>query len=143
MSSSAAGGETDAEHLECDHRHAGNADSDGLLSSGGAQLDVLRLAPAGLAAQVAGARVEVPDSTGSQSLFLHVIGAGGAVSAATRSDAAGQTGAQMTFADGRSALVRFSDAGTGGSLELRDAGGGILFGGALPAGVTPPPLFVD
>jgi hypothetical protein len=92
---------------------------------------------------VAGARAEAADTAGTQSLFLHVLGAGGAVATAVRADAAGQTGAQVTLADGRTALVRFSDAGTGGTLELRDAGGALLRSGPLATGVTPPPLFAE
>jgi len=92
---------------------------------------------------VAGARVEAADSAGTESRFLHVLGAGGAVAAAVRSDAPGQTGALVTLADGRSALVRFSDAGTGGTLELRDAGGALLRSGPLATTVTAPPLFAE
>lgn len=95
------------------------------------RLDVQRLASAGLTAVlVAGSRVETPHSAGNQSLFLHVLGANGALGAAARSDGSGQTGAQVSLADGR-------------TLELRAANGDVQFNAVLPATVSPPPLFVD
>jgi hypothetical protein len=119
------------------------------LTRGANRLDVTRLAPAGLGTQVlswpavdgdmnAGARVDVADSSGDTSVFLHVLGTNGDVASAVRSDAAGQTGVRITFADGRTALVRFSTEGTGGSLELRNSGGGAISVGALPTTVQPP-----
>ncbi len=114
--------------------------------SGGNRLDVYRLAPTGLTSQVVSGfspRVEVSDSAGSQSLFLHVIDTNGGVATAARSDAAGQTGVQITFADGRSALVRFSNTGLGGTLDLRASGGAVLYNAALPTTVTAPPIFVN
>lgn len=111
---------------------------------GANRLDVQRLTPAGLTSQlVGGSRVETAHSAGNQSLFLHVLGVNGAVSTTARSDASGQTGAQVTLADGRTLTVRFSNAGTGGTLDLRAANGAGLFNAALPITVTVPPLFVD
>lgn len=115
--------------------------------SGANRLDVFRLSPTGLSATTTvvdgGTRIDLADSAGTQSLFLHVIDTNGAVSTAVRSDAAGQTGVQITFADGRSALVRFSNTSLGGTLDLRAPGGAVLFNAALPTTVTPPPVFVN
>ena len=118
------------------------------------RLDVFRIAPAGLATTVrnwpelrkgmrGGVRVEVADANGTASMFLHVLSANGAVASATRADAPGQTGAQIKFADGRVATVRFSTQGSGGTLELRAADQAVLVGGALPTSVKAPPLFVN
>ncbi len=120
--------------------------------SGANRLDVRRLSPAGLTSQVvawttagmrSGARVDVAHAQGTSSRFLHVLSANGAVASATRSDAAGTIGAQVGLADGRSVLVRFSDAGSGGTLEVRRADNSVQFTGALPTTVTPPPLFAN
>ena len=130
-----------------------NGDSLSLVR-GANRLDITRLSPAGLTTQVtswptlnadirSGVRVDVADVAAGTSLFLHVLGTNRAVAQAVRSDAAGQTGAQITLADGRSALVRFSTAGTGGSLELRAAGGAVITTGALPSGVAALPLFAN
>ena len=47
------------------------------------------------------------------------------------------------MSDGRTATVRFSTAGTGGTLEIRDAAGTVLTTGALPTTVQAPALFVN
>lgn len=113
------------------------------LQRGSARLDAWRLAPDGLATQwVDGARAEVADATGSDSQFLHVIGLGGAVTSAVRSDAAGLIGTRITWADGRVAELRFSAAGTGGSLRLLAADGATLRTEALATTVVTPPWFV-
>ena len=87
--------------------------------------------------------MDVPDAGSGASVFLHVFSLNGAVASASRADAPGQTGVQLKLADGRSATLRFSTQGSGASLELRGADQSPLFGGPLPAGVTPPPLFVN
>ena len=110
-------------------------------TSGANSLNVRRLAPTGLTTQWVSNRVEVGDSAGTQSLFLNVLGTNGSVSAATRSDASGQTGASVTLADGRQVTVRFANAARGGSLELRSAGGTVLRSGSFGTTVTAPPLF--
>lgn len=146
----------------------------------GGQMDVYRLAPAGLSYQSIQPyhwnadidppanvfnedgdrilygeeprRIDVTDTAGTQSNFLHVIstsatGASGAISNVTRSDATGQTGAQFTLADGRVVTVRFnnatsaSKAANGGTLEIRNAAGAVLVTGALPTTVVVPPVF--
>lgn len=119
----------------------------------GHQLDVYRLAPAGLSTEVftatvvgedvAGKRLETADSSGSQSLFLHVLTTDGALLSQSRSDANGQTGAQLSLADGRTVLVRFSNSGHGGNLEVRTSNGDIQYNAALPNTVTAPPLFKE
>ena len=113
------------------------------LTQGANRMDVFRAAPTGLSYVVSGHRVDVADSAGTGSQFLHVFGLDGSVASVARSDAAGQTGVEITFADGRSATVRFSIAGRGGTLELRAAGGASLFSGALPTTVATLPLFAN
>ena len=73
-------------------------------TSGSNQLDVVRLAPAGLTSQViawpslntssdteyfSGSRVDVTDTNGASSVFLHVLGADHAFTSAVRSDIVG------------------------------------------------------
>jgi len=118
------------------------------------RLDVIRISPAGAATTVrnwpelrkgmrAGVLVDVADSNGSASMFLHVLSTNGAVDSATRLDGPGQVGTQIRFADGRAATVRFSTrAGGGASLELRAADQTLQSAGPLPSTVAPPPLFV-
>jgi hypothetical protein len=124
------------------------------VSEGRQRLEVRRLAPAGLVAETrswpdlrkgmqGGVRVDVADSTGTSSLFLHVFSVNGAVASAARSDAPGQIGTQIKLADGRTATVRFSAQGSGGTLELRAADQSAVFTGALPATVTAPPVFAN
>jgi hypothetical protein len=90
-----------------------------------------------------GVRVDVADGNGNSSLFLHVFSLNGAVASAVRSDAPGQIGTQIQLADGRSATVRFSTQGSGGTLELRASDQSPLFTGKLPTNVTTTPLFAD
>jgi hypothetical protein len=61
-----------------------------------------------------------------------VLGTNGSVTAATRSDAPGQTGVVISLNDGRTATVRFAQTGTGGTLEIRTAGGTTEASGPLP-----------
>jgi len=124
--------------------------------SGSNQLDVVRLAPAGLSSQViawsslntasdteyfSGSRVDVADASDTSSRFLHVLGADHAFTNAVRSDASGQTGAQLTLADGSIATARFSTDGTGGTLDIKNASGVVTFTGTLPTSVQQPPRF--
>ena len=113
------------------------------MANGASRLDVIRLAPAGLATQVlawpsvnadynSGYRVDVADANGDSSVFLNVIGADGAVLDAIRDDASGQTGARITLADGRIATVRFSTTGSGGTLEIRTRSGSDTGAARLP-----------
>lgn len=124
-------------------------------ASGGNKLDVYRLAPAGLSYQVntlvlpdgdtlldpAPRRVEVADTAGTQSTFLHVLGTNAAVTSVARSDAAGQTGVQIVLTDGRTVIARFANTSTGGTLEVRSSTGVAQVSGALPTTVVAPPLF--
>jgi hypothetical protein len=117
------------------------------------KLDVYRVAPTGLTYQVSSPalpgdswlqqpkRVEVTDTAGAQTQFLHVLGTNGSVSSVVRSDATGQTGVQINLADGRQAVVRFANASTGGTLEIRAADSTVLTSGGLPTTVVAPPLF--
>jgi hypothetical protein len=123
--------------------------------SGSNQLDVVRLAPAGLASHVvswpsansdmsAGTRVDVADSNASNSsVFLNVLGADRAFSSAVRSDLIGQTGAKITLANGNTATVRFSTAGTGGTLELRNQAGAVISSSTLPTTVQTLPRLAN
>ena len=124
------------------------------LVRGANRLDVMRLAPAGLTTQVtawpslnaevtSGVRVDVADANGDTSVFLHVLGTDGSVTQALRSDAAGQTGAQISLSTGRTATVRFNTTGSGGTLEIRESNGSLVTTGALPTTVTPPALSVN
>lgn len=54
--------------------------------------------------------------------FLMVLSLDGAATAATASDAAGQRGVTVSLAGGRTATVRFNEAGVGGNVELRTGG---------------------
>jgi hypothetical protein len=114
------------------------------MAQGSQRLDVHRLAPGAADATtqvIGGRRVETTHSAGTQTRFLHVLDTNGTAASAVRSDAAGQTGAQITLTDGVSITVRFSNAVPGGVLTLRDASGAVLFEGALPAGLSAPPVF--
>jgi hypothetical protein len=125
------------------------------VAAGNSRLDVHRIAPA--AAEVSatpwqgsrqgisgGVRVDVVDTSGKPATqFLHVLSANGAVASVAPADRAGEMGVEITFADGRSATARFSVAGHGGQLELRDANKQPLVQGPLPAAVVPVPLFAD
>ncbi|MFT3859680.1 MAG: hypothetical protein QM742_19960 [Aquabacterium sp.] len=80
--------------------------------STGNKLDVYRVAPTGLSYSVVtptledgdklvtttAKRVDVTDTAGTQSNFLHIMGTNASVNAATRSDATGQTGTVITLA---------------------------------------------
>jgi hypothetical protein len=128
------------------------------LLRGGNRLDVTRLAPAGATTQptqwsnvssefsgTTATRVDVrPTAVSDSSEFLHVLAADGSISQAVRSDATAQTGAMVTLADGRVVTVRFNTAAPGGTFEIRSgSGGAVLEGGALPATVQAPPLFMN
>ncbi|MFN0185169.1 MAG: hypothetical protein ACKVQR_15255 [Aquabacterium sp.] len=124
------------------------------VASGGNQLDVHRLAPTGLTWQAqawptldadmnAGYRVDAGDTAGDSTVFLHVLGADRAVNTATRSDGSGTTGVQVSLANGGTALVRFSTSGSGGTLDLRDGTGTVLFNGALPTTVQTLPRLAN
>ncbi len=124
------------------------------LTRGANRLDVLRIAPAGLTTQVrswptlnagirAGVRIDVADGAGDTSVFLHVLGTDGSVTNAVRADASGQTGTTMSLADGRTVHVRFSNLGTGGTIEIRSASGAVLLSRTLPTTVQAPPLYAN
>lgn len=116
------------------------------ITGGGHQLVVRRLAPAAPAVSVfdwrgdsemsGGFRLDVTAAGGAQQ-HLNVLSLDGAVSAATRSDADGRTGVVLTFADGRSATVRFATSGVDGTLEVRAADGAVVTAVALAPGVAP------
>ena len=109
--------------------------------NGANRLDVRRVAPTNLTSTLSGRRVEVADSAAGQSLFLNVLGTNGSVTNAVAANGTDQTGAQITLSDGRTATVRFSNSGTGGTLELPAFNGAAAFSGSLPTTVVAPPLF--
>lgn len=119
------------------------------LVKGSNRADVYRIAPAGVAWTTSnygagfsgGVRADASHSTGTESLFLHVIGTNSDVASVTSSDAAGQTGVAITFTDGRTATVRFSNSSTGGTLDFRTSGGAVLYNAALPTTVTTPAIY--
>jgi hypothetical protein len=124
------------------------------LVQGTHRLDVTRLAPVGLPWQVAawpglnpevlsGVQVDAAHESGNNTDFLHVLDIDGAAQTAVRNDSPGTIGAHLTLQDGRSATVRFSLSGTGGTVEIRASGGQLLSSGALPTGVSAPPLFAN
>lgn len=108
------------------------------MVSGADRLDAYRIAPTGLTTSydywptlggsvyTSGYRISAAHSTGDSNVFLHVIGLNNVVASAVASDATGQTGVLITFADGGTATVRFSTAGTGGTIDLRDSGNSVL-----------------
>lgn len=110
-------------------------------ANGANQIDVRRIAPTSLTSVLTGQRVEVTDSAAGQSLFLNVLGTNGSVSNAVASNGTDQTGTQITLSDGRTATVRFSNSGTGGTLDLPAFNGAAAYSGALPTTVVAPPLF--
>jgi hypothetical protein len=127
-------------------------------TSGGNHLNVTRLAPTGLTSTVvawsslntasnteyfSGSRVDVSDTNGTSSVFLNVLGADNSFSTAVRSDAAGQTGARITLADGSVATVRFSTDGTGGTLDIVNSSASPTYSGTLPTSVQAPPRFAN
>lgn len=122
------------------------------VDNAGNRLDVFRIAPANATVDIldwttlpaegamnGGFRTDV---TGADGVFLHVLGTAGAVTQAVAADAAGETGVQITFQDGRSATVRFSTAARGGWLRYEIAGQ-TVHDGALPSGVATLPPFVN
>lgn len=113
------------------------------MVDGASRLDVIRLAPAGLVSQVvawpsasadylSGVRVDVADAVGDQTVFLHVLGADGAVTGAVRDDAQGQLGARLTLADGTTVTVRFNTESSGGSIAVQAPGAVPVAPAALP-----------
>jgi len=125
-------------------------------SDTGKRMDVRRLSPAGLPWQLSRPalpgdfwlegnpqRAQAVQTGNGATQFLHVLGTQGSVASAVRSDATGQTGAQITLQDGRKVLVRFGTANAGNTtLEIRRADGSVAVSQALPSTVTAPPLFV-
>lgn len=117
-------------------------------------LDITRLAPTGLSTQVvnwsttvpdmlAGFRVDVADSAGNSSQFLHVLSADGAASQVVRSDVTGHIGAAITLADRRRVVMHFNTSAQGGLFEFRDANGAVVLSGPLPTGVQNLPVFIN
>ena len=90
---------------------------------------------------LAGYRVDVADSAAGESYFLHLLDVNKSVLSAVRSDVNGQTGAALLLQDGRKITVRFNNAASGGTLEIRDAADTVVLNEALPVTVVSPTLF--
>ncbi len=86
-----------------------------------------------------GYRLDLAQDGANTSYFLTVLSLDGAVSSVSASNAAGEQGASLVLADGRTALVRFAESGTGGTLHF-ESGGQALFDGALPQAVEALPV---
>jgi hypothetical protein len=88
-------------------------------------------------------RVDIADSTGDSSYFLHVLSTNGAVTSAPVADnAAGQIGAKFTLNDGRVVTVRFNTSGDGSQIQISNVDGS-TFSQALPTAVQTLPEFVN
>ncbi|MBI5488223.1 MAG: hypothetical protein HY905_12895 [Deltaproteobacteria bacterium] len=88
-----------------------------------------------------GWRVDVADdSAGGRSRFLHVLSLDGAATGVGSSDDGTRSGAGISLAAGGSAVVRFENDGWGGTLQLLDAGGGVVLEVVLESGVEALPV---
>lgn len=120
--------------------------------SGSSEATVHRISPSGARAEVfewkalrndhrGGARIDVVHDEGTVSAFLHVVSLDGSVRSVERVEGTDTIGVAVAFADGRSATASFSRRGTGGTLQMRDAGGAVVGDGPLPSTVAAPPAF--
>lgn len=97
--------------------------------NGAGTLALHRLAPTGItttAGAVGGGfpgvfRADADHNVGTSTVFLHVAVMDGGVSSITRIDEGGIIGADIQFADGTQAFVRFSIAGRGGNIIIENA----------------------
>jgi hypothetical protein len=102
------------------------------LTASGHRLTVQRVLPASATATTlalsgdfsGGFRYEEATGGGS-TRHLHVLWLDGAVGSATSSPDGGRDGVAITFADGRTATVRFDPAQLGGTLSIRGGGGDV------------------
>ncbi len=115
------------------------------FTADGQRADVWRLAPAGVSWTTtnvfSGVRAEAAHSSGTESLFLHIIGVNNKVTSAVADNTATETGARINFNDGSVATIRFSNTGHGGTLVLVNASGVTQYNGALPTTVNTFPLY--
>ncbi len=79
-----------------------------------------------------GFRFEATQATGDTTIFLHVLSLDGAATAVVVDDVTGQRGVKVTLAGGATAVVRFSEATAGGTLELKRADASVITTGARP-----------
>lgn len=123
------------------------------FAAGKSRMDVIRVAPSELIASAfswksmrsgmaGGVRVDVPDSNGKSSLFLHVFSINGSVATVAAMDGPNQLGVRVNLADGRQVVVLFSTKSSGGQLELLGSDHGVQARGPLPDTVASLPLFV-
>lgn len=115
------------------------------FTASGQRADVWRLAPANIAwtttGLYSGTRAEAVHNSGTESLFLHVVGVNNQVTSVVADNTATQTGARITFTDGTVATVRFSNTGRGGTFNLVSGSGQTLYNNALPTTINSLPLY--
>ncbi len=113
--------------------------------SGSQRADVWRLSPTSIpwttVPLFSGQRAEAVHSSGTESLFLHVVGVNNQVSSVVADNTATETGARITFSNGTVATVRFSNAGHGGTLNMVNGSGVTQYNSALPTTVNTFPLY--
>jgi hypothetical protein len=86
-----------------------------------------------------GHRIEIAHEGATTSYFLTVLSLDDAVTSASASNASGQRGASLVLANGGTALIRFAETGSGGTLQIE--GGGLpAFDGPLPQAVLSLPV---
>jgi hypothetical protein len=113
------------------------------ITSGGHELTAQRLLPDNATTSVyshtsdsdfiGGFRLDAT-AAGGNNQFMHVLWLDGDVGSATLSDASGKRGVALSFADGRSAMVRFGATDVGGSIELK-RGGSVVSAATLGVGL--------
>ena len=115
------------------------------FTSGSQRADVWRLSPANVPWTTvnvfSGVRAEGVHNSGTESLFLHVVGVNNRVTAVVSDSTATETGARITFSDGSVATVRFSNTNRGGTMQLVNGSGVTQYNGALPTTVSTFPLY--
>lgn len=118
------------------------------LTASGHRLTVQRVLPASAAATTValsgdfsgGFRYEEA-TVGGSTRHLHIVWLDGAVGSATASPDGGRDGVAITFADGRTATVRFDPAQIGGTLSIRGGSGDV--DATLGTGVATVPELAD
>jgi hypothetical protein len=85
-----------------------------------------------------GYRLERSVSTNDGARFLNVLSVDSSVASVAAADTASSDGVTVTLAGGGTATVRFNRNAPGGTLALSGAAGS--FNGALPSGVSVPPV---
>jgi len=88
-------------------------------------------------------RIDIADSTGDTSYFLHVLSTNGSVVGTPSANNAGnQVGTTFTLNDGRIVTVRFNTTADGGTIHIGKPDGSV-FDDSLPITVQTLPLFAN